>query len=198
MSLLPLHLSIRTEVLAELAETPVAALGLIVENGTGRPDANTYVTLEQAKQYFIGRRLHSSAWTAATTAQKQTALRQASMLLDAEFTWGGLPLKEDQGLSWPRVNAFDRNGRRRDGEVPKEVKSATCELAFYLLQEERLLARQGVGLKRLRVDVIEFEYSEKGGTSPETFPSYVARMVHGLGQAVRGRRTMVTAKLWRT
>lgn len=198
MSLVPLQLTIVIASSAELTPPPAAVLSMIVETGVGRPDANTYVSLEQAKAYFIGKRLHSSAWNAARSADKETALRQASMLLDAEFKWSGRPLNPNQGLGWPRLGATDKHDQPRDRQVPNEIKNATCELALYLLDADRLQARQGVGMKRVRVDVIEIEYSEKGGSSPETYPSYVARMVNGLGEAIRGRKTMQTVRLRRT
>lgn len=173
-------------------------MALVVETGEGLPGADSYISLADANAYFIGKRLHSSAWTAALDATKEIALAQASLLLDAEFTWTGQVRVEDQGLGWPRVGAYDRNNRLRpDDEVPKEVKYAVCEVAFYLLNEDRLVGTQGVGLKRLRVDVIELEYKDSG-TAPQTFPPHVSRLLNGLGDPVRGRGLIKTVSLRRT
>ena len=169
----------------------------IVETGAGDPYANSYVSLEYARSYFVGRRLHSSAWTAATTENKLIALKQASFALDNEFIWKGTPLTETQALGWPRTGALDRyKVERGTASVPREVKDATCELAMYLLAEDRLVGASGVGLKRLRVDVIELEFDKS--QAPETFPAFVARMLNGLSEPVRGRGMIKTVTLERT
>lgn len=171
---------------------------LVVEDGTGLENAESYISLADANAYFIGKRLHSSAWTASIDAVKETALRQATLLIDSEFTWTGTILMTDpvQALAWPRKDAYDRYGRARNSEVPQEVKYAVCELAHYLLDQDRLVGVQGEGIRRLRVDVIEIEY--KDGTTPHTFPPHVARMLNGLGESVRSRGLIRTVSLRRT
>lgn len=176
-------------------------MALIVETGEGLPNADSYISLEEANAYFIGKRLHSSAWTAALDATKEVALKQAAIWLDGEFNWTGqikVTEPEPQALGWPRVGAYDRSNRLRpDDVVPPEVKYAVCELAFFLLAEDRFVGSQGVGLKRLRVDVIELEYRDSG-TAPQTFPPHVSRMLNGLGEPVRGRGLIKTVSLRRT
>lgn len=168
---------------------------LVVENGAGVRGANSYGSLQQANSYFIGRRLYSSAWTVASNDMKATALRQASFLLDAEFTWSGTtPVNEDQGLAWPFTNATDKYNRPVTG-VPKAVRDAMFELAFYLLAEDRLVARQGIGLKSLKVDTVSLVFDKDD--SPQTFPSHVSRLLTGLGTAVRGSNTIRTVRLLR-
>lgn len=55
------------------------ALTLIKEDGTGKPDANTYADAADADAYFAGH-LYASAWTVATNDQKATALAMATRL----------------------------------------------------------------------------------------------------------------------
>lgn len=161
-----------------------APFALVVESNTGTVGANSYVSLEYANRYFIGRRLYSSAWITATDDTKIVAIKQASSLLDSEFAWTGTgPLTTTQGLSWPRAGAWDRDYNPVVG-VPGKVRDATCELAFYLLASDRLVGRDGVGIKSLKVDVIQIVYDKTD--SPETLPSYVARMLLGLGTPLRG------------
>lgn len=171
---------------------------LVVEDGTGLENSNTYISLADANAYFVGKRLHSSAWTSALDATKETALQQASLLLDSEFTWTGKILVTDpvQALGWPRTGATDRYGRARDSEVPIEVKNATCELAHYLLDQDHLVGVTAEGIRRLRVDVIDIEY--KDSTAPHTFPPHVARMLNGLAEPVRGSGQIRTVSLRRT
>lgn len=158
-------------------------LRLIVEGGGGTPHANSYASLSYANDYFVGRRLYSSAWTAALDDVKIVALKEASMVLDAEFYWtGAAQLNPAQGLGWPRTKAYDRYRNAITG-VPKQVRDATCELALYLLAQDRLVARDGVGISSLRVDVIAIVFDKS--QSPQTFPDHVARLLNGLGVPLR-------------
>lgn len=168
---------------------------LVVENGSGVTGANSYVTVDQARKYFVGRRLFSSAWTTATRETQTIALKQASALLDYEFTWtGSEKVSATQGLSWPFTDAVDRYNAAVTG-VPQAVRDATCELAFFLLAQDRLVSRSGVGLKSLKVDTVALVFDKSDG--PETFPSHVARLLTGLGFATRVAGTIRNVKLRR-
>ena len=168
---------------------------LIVETGSGIRGANSYVSIEAARAYFVGRRLHSSAWTIATRETQEIALRQASSLLDGEFSWTGKsPVTAYQGLAWPFQDATDRYGNTVVG-VPKAVKDATCELAFFLLAQDRLTETAGVGLKSLRVDTISLVFDKSQG--PQTFPAHVSRMLLGYGRPVRSTGSPKNIRLYR-
>lgn len=191
----PVPSPVKLELLGRVAAIPFPdPLFLVVEGGTGTPRANSYVTLAYAKEYFVGRRLYSSAWTVASDSVKIVALKQASLLLDGEFTWvGDGPSNDNQGLDWPRVNAYDRYNNLIVG-VPKRVREATCEVALFLLAQDRFVERQGVGITSLRVDVISIVFDKKD--SPETFPPHVARLLTGFGSPVRGG-TLRNLRLYR-
>lgn len=168
---------------------------LVYEGGAGVTGANAYGTVEQARAYFIGKRLHSSAWTVASRETQIVALKQASALLDSEFTWTGTtPVNEAQGLAWPFTDATDRYGNAVMG-VPRSVREATFELAFYLLAQERLVGREGVGLTSLRVDVISLVFDKTD--TPQTIPPHVSRMLVGIGNPVRSAGTIRTVDLKR-
>lgn len=194
MSLVPVRNVLKLRARGRLTPPPTT-ITLVLENGTGLTQANTYASLEYARQYFIGRRLHSSAWTVASDETRMAALMQATRLLDQEFIWSGKPLVAEQALGWPRTGATDKYNVARTG-VPREIRDATCELAFYLLAEERMLPAQGVGIKYLKVDTIEMEFAKD--EAPQTFPAYIARGLNGLGDPVRGRGTIRTVTLKRT
>lgn len=168
---------------------------LIVETGIGVAHANSYASLESARNYFVGRRLYSSAWIAASDDDKKIALKQASNVLDSEFFWAGDgALTTTQGLAWPRVNARDRDNKIISG-LPKKVHDATCEVAMYLLAQERLIARDGVGLSSITVDVIKLVFDRK--QSPLLFPEYVSRMLNGYGTPVRSATQIRNVHLYR-
>ena len=105
-------------------------MALTVEDNTGLVAADSYISVTDATAYFT---LHASpaAWTAATTAEKESALRYAAQWLDSNFAWPGQLFNQEgpQALAWPRFWAWDREGRQLDG-VPQAIKDSQCEMAL--------------------------------------------------------------------
>lgn len=170
-------------------------MALTPEDGTGVTGADSYISLQDALAYFTGRRLYSAGWTSASTVDKEIALRQASLTLDNEFTWSGTtPVSETQGLAWPFTDATDRKGNTVEG-LPREIQYAACEVALYLLAQDRYSDQQGVGIDTLKVDTISIKFDKT--ESPRTFPPHVTRMLQGLGYAVKTSGTVRNTKLYR-
>ncbi|SAI43017.1 Uncharacterised protein [Bordetella trematum] len=89
---------------------------LIVEDGTGKPDAESYASVAQCQAYAAGHGLDFSGDDSVLEA----ALRNAALYLDGEYTFKGSRLTGAQALEWPRTAAQG---------VPREVVNACCELA---------------------------------------------------------------------
>ncbi|MEI7535343.1 MAG: DnaT-like ssDNA-binding protein [Verrucomicrobiae bacterium] len=135
-------------------------LTLIKETGAGLANANAYADVADGDAYHDGH-LYATAWTAATTASKTTALVMASRLIDAEYQFGGVMSVDAQALQWPRYRCPDPDRDATLGvgllltsekwvpenTVPKTVVQATCELARELLIVDRTAAPAGEGLK---------------------------------------------------
>ena len=97
---------------------------LIVEDGSGIPGANSYVTLAEAEDYF--------ALKGVTVDLIEADLVNATQYLDLMFgmAYNGRLADDDQSLLWPRTVFFDNLGRRRDANtIPNELKVATYEAA---------------------------------------------------------------------
>ena len=124
------------------------ALALIKEDGTGKVDANAYANAADGDAYHEGH-LYATAWTAATTQQKETALVMATRLIDAEYQFGGVKATFAQALQWPRAECrdVDADDELPSNAVPKAVRDATCEQARELLVVDRTAAPEGEGLK---------------------------------------------------
>ena len=144
------------------------ALNLIKEDGSGKPDANSYAALADADSFHEGH-VYATAWTAASGASKQAALVMATRLIDVEFRFGGFRKSEGQALEWPRIDCPDReragfsgSGFLSSDKVPKGVVDATCEMARELLIADRTAAPVGEGLTLQRnSDQSEVVYSKK-------------------------------------
>lgn len=97
-------------------------MALAVEDGTGLAQADSYISVEQADLYMTS--MGHEAWSTATQADKEKALRQATQYVDSRYRYKNQPLKSEQSLEWPRVG------------LPwpiKRVLDATCELAIRAL-----------------------------------------------------------------
>lgn len=106
------------------------AVTLIVEDGTGKSDANTLASLAAAKAYWDGR---GSDYSAYTDDVLNTALVRASAFLANAFLWQGIKVNQRaQTMPFPRTGVFDREGWNvLQNEIPREVIAACCEIALY-------------------------------------------------------------------
>tara|TARA_R110000824_G_scaffold20947_9_gene78611 strand:+ start:1947 stop:2495 length:549 start_codon:yes stop_codon:yes gene_type:complete len=108
-------------------------MAFIVEDGTGKSNANSYLTTADADSYIEDYTRNNSTWSGSSTAQKQGYIKEATQSLD--LIWGGrfvgVKLDVNQALSFPRFGGYDREGYQLATDVvPKLIKSATAELAF--------------------------------------------------------------------
>lgn len=121
-------------------------MSLIVEDGSVVPNAQSYVSTDDADAYHAARGV--TTWSSLTTAQKEQALVRATDFMLGRYRgrWKGAKCKYAQSLDWPRVgvtpddaqNPFSTQVGYGYGykyvipytEVPKEVKNACCELAL--------------------------------------------------------------------
>lgn len=103
-------------------------MALIVEDGTGKSDADALVDLDFAEAYFAG---HGSPadWTTASDPDKEAAIRYATQDLCAR-PYRGRIAKPTQALAFPRTGIVDDEGRAVPSSVvPTAIKHATCERA---------------------------------------------------------------------
>ena len=123
---------------AAVGEQVFAGATFTVETGTGSTTANSYASTAFATTYHqtYG---NPSAWSAASIAQQQDALRQATLALDVRYgsRWSGYRYSSDQALDWPRTYAVDSAGNTIDSdEIPVRLQQATAMLALLHVQGE--------------------------------------------------------------
>ena len=166
------------------------ALTLIKEDGTGKVDANSYANVADGDAYFDGH-LYASAWTAASTGNKEKALVFATRLIDSQCQFNGTRTTEAQALQWPRENCRDPDadgwlgGTVLADIVPALVVQATCEMARELLILDRTTAPPGEGILTTWTGTDGTRYS-KWDTRP--IISHVAQaMLSKYGAIVRSR-----------
>jgi len=143
----------------------------------GSASANAYATTTDADTYF-DERLNASAWTAATTDDKERALIMATRRLDQE-RFVGEKSATAQALEWPRQDALDKDGEEYDtATIPAPVKQATYELALRLLNDSTNDTLADTGIEEFRrAKVGELEVERFAGYEAGQLPANVRRLV---------------------
>lgn len=98
---------------------------MIVENGTGIADANSYASTSYADTYFQDRGV--TGWSGTTLAKEQWLI-QATDYLETKMYNGKRIFPETQALSFPR-DCFWVDGMTISG-LPDAIQRATCEVAL--------------------------------------------------------------------
>lgn len=145
-------------------------MALVVEDGTGLANADSYTSVADADTYIAAYKSDVTAWDAATDAAKEVAARQATQHLDFSYRWKGERETSTQSLDWPRVYAYDERGLAYDG-VPDALKQAESELMYSIINGVSIsttITRKDQ-VKRKKIDVIETEYVD-GATYQTVFP----------------------------
>jgi hypothetical protein len=164
-------------------------MAFTVEDGTGVAEANSYVELAFAEDYFTDR--GNAAWTGADSA-KQAALIQATDYIEGRFgrRFIGEMASTTQGLSWPRTDTdFEET------EIPVKLQRATCEYAVRALTAalapDPTVDASGVSVvnTRKKLGPLEKEFQVVGSGHPVMFRPYPAAdmLLTGLLEATQGR-----------
>lgn len=164
-------------------------MSFIAEDGTGLAAANSYISVDDADDYFADRAAED--WAAAETADRQAALVAATDYMDATFAWRGYLKAEGQALGWPRSAARDEEGRLLTG-VPTVVAAAACELARAALTSPLLPTSDRGGAvteRREKVGELEVEVRYVPSAQAERCFSLVHRMLRGVSRARTGGAT---------
>ena len=108
-------------------------MSLIVETGTARSDAESYISVADADAYFTS--LGEATWAGLITAAKEQALRKATEYMMAVYRtrWQGMRYSWAQALDWPRAGVLRRDGfggMYNYDQIPLEVQHACAKLAL--------------------------------------------------------------------
>ncbi|MCQ2086570.1 MAG: hypothetical protein MJZ37_00640 [Bacilli bacterium] len=163
----------------------------IVEDGTCVPNANSYITLEDANQYFTNK--NRADWLALSDVEKQANLIIGTQYVDALFIWKGVRMYETQSLAFPRVGKgrndwlYDLDGFPVKG-IPKCLKDAICEAAYYGFKQDSELfttLNTNGAVKRQRIEgAVEIEYFANSSTDQNEL-DYISKYA-ALNSLLRG------------
>lgn len=105
-------------------------MALIVEDGTGKTDAESYASVAAADLFHSAR--GNAAWAALNTADKEINLRKATDWLGERFStqWAGVRSTITQALDWPRSGVCVDRVTIAANALPVPLVRATMELAL--------------------------------------------------------------------
>ena len=148
-------------------------MALIVEDGTGLVNAESYISVADANTYNSNRGYTS--WAALTDANKEIALRKATDYIEQVYRLRFLGYRhtEDQALSFPRDEVPRRDftylnqfSFYPNDVVPQEIKNACAELAYKSITTElspditRVTKREKVGVLEVEYDNTQVPYTK--------------------------------------
>ena len=169
---------------------------MIVEDGTGLPNADSYVTVEFADAYFSARGF--TDWAELTQAKKEQALIKGTDYVDNIFQWYGKKEFEGQSLRFPRINIKDYEGEDIVG-IPNCLKQAVCDASLIATSGELFQTQEANGnVVSEKIGELSFTYSK---ASSETVTS--ASLYDSINTKLRGmfkdnsKNTIISGKVQR-
>lgn len=153
---------------------------------------DTYLSVADADTYWSNR--NNSVWSAATNAEKEAALREATLYIDGAFNFIGYQIITNV-LAWPRDGVLVESGNFAgvnydNTTIPPQIKNACAELALEALSARLAPTVDRGGLvKREKIDVVEVEYMDFA-PSGKTF-TFVAMLLKPLTTGSKVVRKLV-------
>lgn len=133
---------------------------IIVEDGTGKIDSETLISVADADAYFASR--GNTVWsTIATDEEKEHLLRKSSDYILGTYgpRWGGRRVFSQQALDWPRANVVANGFLVESNSVPLLVTNASAELALQAISGD-LLPNTEQSVKKEKIGPIETEFND--------------------------------------
>ena len=167
---------------------------LIIETGTGAPDAESYASIAAADARCAS--LGLTAWAALAEADKEIALRKAMIFMATYRTrWAGRRVYQHQALDWPRYNVAVDGFIVPSIIVPPDVVNACIDLAVRAGSGEELLPDLDTGsnaIKKDKTGPLETEYFQNTTDARERFVAVDALLAPYFGSAGGGNSIKVT------
>lgn len=147
----------------------IPSIELIVENGIGIENANSYVDLDFALEYCTMKGY--SNWKNLSEDEQKIFLIRGTDFVDNFFIWKGFKRFKTQSLSFPREELYDLDGYKVDS-IPINLKKACIEASWLNAESgaDTLFSTkdENGNIKRQKVDSLEVEYFSKSESSSDS------------------------------
>lgn len=158
---------------------------LVVDSTPLSPTNNSYASVEEATEYVSTRVSLDmfSSWDSLDDEDKKKYLVNASRALDSMCEWIGDRYSRDQGLKWPRMNAWVDGWLLDQTTFPKAVVEATIEQALWSMDNSGAVSVTGNSqFDSIKVGPIAIDFNESAGlATQEFFPDIVAALLKDYG-----------------
>jgi len=150
-------------------------MSLVVETGSGLSNADSLASVADCDTHNTNY-VNSSVWTAATTPEKELALRVATRYVKIKYSqrWNGTQKTDTQSLPFPREEMYVNGFLFSNAAVPVGVVQAVCELAIISLSEDILPTDDSASMiteESVKVGPIEETLKYAGGkTVVKSYP----------------------------
>lgn len=162
-------------------------MALEVEDGTGKSNAEAYISAADADTYHTNR--GNTDWTGSG---KEAALRKATDYMTQRYTnrWKGCRVTSTQALDWPRHTVTKHGFAVDSDEVPVEVQRACAELALKVVNGTVLAPDLTQAVTKEQVGPLVTEYLPGGDPSPvfQAIDMMLAPLLEGSSNSVRIHR----------
>ncbi|MEI7052199.1 DnaT-like ssDNA-binding protein [Pseudomonas koreensis] len=141
---------------------------LIIEDGTGKPDAESYASAEDLAMYAV----KFGVIIPAEVPAQEALLRRAALAMDG-MTWKGRKSNSEQALAWPRRGVELDYEIKPDKYLPARIQYGQMALAAEIHTDdvEPIEKRKGaVTLERVEGAVTR-EYATIPNTSGRLLPA---------------------------
>jgi len=135
---------------------------VIVEDGTGRSDSNSYVSTDELETYADDRGI-----TLGTALDEEAALIRASTWIDNVYRSRFQGIRTNlraQAMEWPRAGVLDASGFFVEpNEIPRELRAAVCEAAIREMAAPGTLSpdlERGGAIKSLQAGSVQIVYAD--------------------------------------
>lgn len=146
-------------------------MALVIEEGTGRADAQSYASVDTLKAYAKAR----GATVPSSTSDCEVLLVKAmdAMREGSEYLQGrkylGERFSKEQALDWPRYNVCIQGFSYSPSQLPRQLEQAQCALAIDAQTQELLPIRaadaSGPVIEET-VGPVTVKYANSGRVSP--------------------------------
>lgn len=141
---------------------------LIIEDGSGVPGAQSYVTAAEAVAWVTARGLTLAGTEAEVEQRLLTAM---DMVESYRSQFSGVKSSGGNQLQWPRMGVLLDGEPLEDNTIPTELKSALICFAYESQTTELQPTVSSQTTAKEKVDVIEVEYFNAQGR-PASTPTF--------------------------
>lgn len=139
-------------------------MALIVEDGTGLVNANSYIAIVEARAYANDRGL---ILPAADPDLEKLLIKAMDFIEAMAGEFQGVKTSPNQALQWPRSDVVLDGYPFDSHALPKTLKLAQSQLVTDANLQDLMPSGSGKEVVSEKVDVIEIQYAQSGSTNPQ-------------------------------